>query len=55
MGREQTICEQIEIIKNTICDEYCKYPYMDIPEGKEEDWFITDDDSPCNNCPLMLL
>ena len=46
-----------EILEETLaemCDNYCKYPEMPIPEGKSEDWLF-DADSPCNNCPLNKL
>ena len=50
-----TVSEQFEKLKEKMCSEYCKYPTMEIPEGKDEDWLIEDDDSPCNTCPLNKL
>ena len=50
-----TITEQFEHIKESMCDKYCKYPCMPIPEGKDENWLCEDDDSPCNSCPLSEL
>lgn len=44
----------IEKTCNKMCDSYCKYPLMDPPEGKNEDW-LYEDDSPCCNCPLNNL
>ena len=46
-----TISEQIESIKERVCDCICKYTVMPIPEGKNDDWLF-DDDSPCKDCPL---
>ena len=51
---EKSITQQIEEVKEEMCDKYCKYPEMPIPEGKDEDWLF-DSDSPCNNCPLNKL
>ena len=51
----KTITQQIEDICGEICDNYCKYPCQPIPDGKDEDWLMTDDDSPCVNCPLSRL
>jgi hypothetical protein len=42
------ICEEVAA---EICDKYCKYPTMPIPEGKTEDWLM-EDGGPCENCPL---
>lgn len=50
-----TVTESIEKIKEKMCDDYCKYRNMPIPEGKEEDWMLTDEESPCFNCPLNEL
>ena len=55
MSEIKTITEQIEDICGEICDNYCKYPNEPIPDGKTEDWLFTDDDSPCNKCPLARL
>lgn len=49
------ITKIIEDACNKICDNYCKYPAMPIPDGKSEDWLMTDDDSPCNDCPILKL
>ena len=50
-----SISEQIEKVKEKMCDSYCKYPCMAPPEGKDEDWLYMDEDSPCNSCPLCDL
>lgn len=55
MSEIKTITQQIEDICTEICDHYCKYPCQPIPDGKDEDWLMTDDDSPCINCPLNRL
>lgn len=48
--------EQIEAAKIKFCDELCIYTHNAIPEGKDEDWLINDDDSPCNTiCPFSEL
>lgn len=51
----KTISEQLEEIREQICDHYCKYPEQDIPEGKQDGWLIDDPDSPCQKCPLSKL
>ena len=47
-----------EILKETIitdiCTNYCKYPEMPIPEGKDANW-LAEDGSPCETCPLNRL
>ncbi len=48
------IIEQLENIKEKMCEDYCKYPLMEIPEGKDENWLWTDG-SPCEKCPLNNL
>ena len=48
----KTIQQQLDDIAQDICDNYCKYPNMPIPEGRNENWLINDDDSPCSTCPL---
>lgn len=50
----KSISEQIEEVKNEICDTRCKWPNQ-IPEGRDEDWLLEDPDSPCMNCPLNRL
>lgn len=50
-----SITEQIEDIKQRMCDKYCIYSHQPIPEGKDEDWLYEDDDSPCSTCPLNEL
>ena len=54
MGRERlkmSIIKELENIKEKMCEDYCKYPLMEIPEGKDENWLWTDG-SPCETCPL---
>lgn len=49
-----TITQQIEEIKEKMCDKYCKYPEQPIPEGKDKDWLF-EEGSPCDTCPLNEL
>lgn len=51
---EEPICKQLEHIAYEICDKYCKYPLMPVPEGKDEGW-LTEQGGPCENCPLNKL
>lgn len=51
----QTITEILEDVREKMCDDYCKYPNQPIPEGKDEDWLLKDESSPCMNCPLNQL
>lgn len=53
-GKEDSVTQVIESVCGEICDHYCKYPDMPIPEGKDEDWLM-EDDGPCVNCPLNRL
>lgn len=39
-------------VAEQMCDEFCKYPHMQPPKGKTDDW-LCDSDSPCNKCPLV--
>lgn len=48
-----SIAEQIEDIKEDMCDNYCKMPYRYSANEWEE--IVYSDDSPCNNCPLNRL
>ena len=50
-----SISKIIEETKEVMCNEYCKWPCMEIPEGKTEDWLYVDDESPCIKCPLNNL
>ena len=38
-----SIVQQIEQIKEEMCDKYCRYPLEPIPEGKDEDWLFEED------------
>ena len=49
-----TITQQFEEIIEEMCDKYCKYPEMPIPEGKDEGW-LCEEGSPCETCPLNKL
>ena len=51
---DMSIPKMIEKVASEFCDKYCKYPDMPIPEGKDDDWLCTDEDSPCHSCPLTL-
>lgn len=42
----------IEATKTAMCNECCKYPCMEVPEGKSEGWLYEDDESPCIKCLL---
>lgn len=48
---ENIIRDIIESVCAEICDNYCKYPEMPIPEGKDKDWLFQEG-SPCEDCPL---
>lgn len=45
---EMTITEQIEKVKEEICDKYCRYVYDE--EINQDDLELQ-----CNNCPLNKL
>lgn len=51
----KTVSEILTEVTQDICDHYCKYPCMPIPDGKDENWLLEDDDSPCKECPLNKL
>ena len=51
---EMTINEQLQKMLEQMCDEYCKYPNMTPPEGKDDNW-LYEDGSPCEKCPLNNL
>ena len=53
--KEISITNMLEAIKTDICDDYCKYPSMQPPEGLGDDWLIESDFSPCLDCPLNRL
>ena len=55
MDNQKTISKELDEICQTMCDSYCKYPSMEPPEGKDENWLTDDDESPCNMCPMMRL
>lgn len=38
-----------------VCNDICRYTYMNPPTGKDDNWLTEDDDSPCNRCPLNRL
>ena len=48
-----SISEQIEDIKNDMCDNYCKMPYK--YSASEWDLIAYSDESPCLHCPLNRL
>lgn len=50
-----SICEQLEKVKEEMCDKYCKYPHEPVPDGKDDNYLYEDDDSPCLTCPLNRL
>ena len=49
------INDVITSVVEQMCENYCKYPLMDPPEGHTDDWLMDDDDSPCKTCPLNRL
>lgn len=51
----KTVKEIIDDVIDDMCNNYCKYPNMPIPEGKDADWLVEGKDSPCQNCPLNRL
>ena len=51
----KTVRQIIEDVCNDICKDICRYTYMNPPTGKDDNWLIEDDDSPCNECPLNRL
>ncbi len=51
----KSITEIIDSVKDDICNNYCKWPNIPTPEGKDDDWLYTSDDSPCMHCPLDRL
>ena len=53
MDKVKSITQQIEEVKEEMCDKFCRYPLMPTPAGKDEGWLL--DDSPCNDCPLNRL
>lgn len=55
MDEEKTIPQMLEDIAKEMCDHYCKYSAQEPPEGKDENWLIEDDESPCNTCPMNRL
>lgn len=44
----------VEAVQQEMCDNFCKYPEMQPPEGKDENWLV-EDGSPCEKCPLNNL
>ena len=50
-----SISEILEKTKEEMCDNFCKYPCMEPPKGKDKDWLFEDENSPCNKCPLNNL
>lgn len=48
-----TICEQIEKIKEQICDDYCKYPEQYQKRQLEDINEMVN--KICKNCPLLKL
>ena len=48
--QKKTITEEIEAIKDDICQNYCKWPYQ-WDDSNGDLW----DSDICNNCPLNRL
>lgn len=55
MSEQITVAKILEEVISDFCDHYCKYPTQPIPEGKDADWLIEDEDSPCRKCPCERL
>lgn len=58
MDEEKKVTKVTDILEEVIeemCDKYCHFPSDPIPEGKDEDWLTTDENSPCYTCPLNKL
>lgn len=53
--KHKSITDILDEAKTKMCNQYCRYPFMQAPEGKDEDWLVTDPNSPCMNCPLDML
>lgn len=53
--KEQSVSEIIVEATTIFCAAYCKYRALPAPPDKEPNWLITDNDSPCRNCPLLKL
>ena len=51
----QTIPAILAEIAEQMCTTRCKWPEMEIPDGRSIDWLVDDNDSPCNTCPLRYL
>ena len=47
----KTVTQQIEAVKEAICNDYCRYP-MEEHDDPDRLWA---DGSPCENCPLNRL
>ena len=52
---DKKVTEVLTEVVEEFCQHYCKYPEMETPEGKSDDWLTEDEDSPCNNCPFMRI
>jgi hypothetical protein len=51
-----TVTQQLEKIKEDICDNYCKYPEKYLEEIKNPDEAMTEMyERVCENCPLNKL
>ena len=55
MENEKKVTDILEEVIEEMCDKYCHFPSDPVPEGKEEDWLTTDENSPCYTCPLNKL
>lgn len=51
----KSVSEILEEVKAEMCNDFCKYTAQEPPEGKDEDWLVNDDESPCGICPLNRL
>lgn len=55
MNANKSIVEILEEVSADFCNNYCKWPTMPTPEGRDEEWLTQDEDSPCFNCPIGRL
>ena len=52
MERQKMVTEQIEEIKDDICNNYCKWPYV---WDEEKEGCELSESEHCQNCPLNRL
>ena len=50
----QSITDFLNEVAAEMCNGYCKYPEMEPPEGKDENW-LEEEGGICDKCPLGKL